>query len=120
MSNTKTSAISSIKKISKTNKVEDVASKVSNPKVSKELVEKVTPRNKKNLVENVISHREVKYKYPEDVVDTLSRKSWRQKTRDDLNRLKLALLDIKDQNSKEYKAALKKLNDLEKQVLKAA
>ncbi len=83
-----------------------------------DLVKKVTPRNKTNLVEEVVSNREVKYIYPDDVVDTLSRKSWRQKVRDKINTLKLELLDIKDQNSKEYKKALKALNDYQKTVLK--
>ena len=106
----KTPAISSIKRISKTSTSSTPkVAKVPVEKPSKEsLVKKVTPLNKANLIENVTSHREVKYIYPEDVVDTLSRKSWRQKVRDELNKHKLALVDFKDQSSKEYKAAYSK------------
>lgn len=94
------------------------ATKKSSSKSKEEAVKAVTPRNKNKLIEEVISNREVKYKYPEDVQDTLSRKSYRQKVRDKINTLKLRLLDIKDQDSKEYKKALKELEDYKKTVLK--
>ena len=62
--------------------------------------------------------REVKYVYPEDVTDSISKKIWRQKTRTKLHQLELAVERIKDQNSKEYKKALKEYNEFRKQVLK--
>ena len=81
-------------------------------------VKEVAKQQKVALVEKVIANREVKYIYPEDVVDTLSRKTWRQKTRNKLHQLELAVSRIKDQNSKEYKKALKEYNDFRKEVLK--
>ena len=81
-------------------------------------VKEVAKQQKAALVEEVIANREVKYIYPEDVVDTLSRKTWRQKTRNKLHQLELAVSRIKDQNSKEYKKALKEYNDFKKEVLK--
>lgn len=81
-------------------------------------VKKVAKQQKAALVEKVIANREVKYIYPEDVVDTLSRKTWRQKTRNKLHQLELAVSRIKDQNSKEYKKALKEYNAFRNEVLK--
>ena len=81
-------------------------------------VKEVAKQQKAALVEKVIANREVKYIYPEDVVDTLSRKTWRQKTRNKLHQLELAVSRIKDQNSKEYKKALKEYNDFKNEVLK--
>ena len=81
-------------------------------------IKEVAKQQKAALVEKVIANREVKYIYPEDVVDTLSRKTWRQKTRNKLHQLELAVSRIKDQNSKEYKKALKEYNDFKKEVLK--
>ena len=81
-------------------------------------VKEVAKQQKAALVEKVIANREVKYIYPEDVVDTLSRKTWRQKTRNKLHQLELAVSRIKDQNSKEYKKALKEYNDFRNEVLK--
>ena len=87
-------------------------------KEKEETVKEVAKQQKAALVEKVIANREVKYIYPEDVVDTLSRKTWRQKTRNKLHQLELAVSRIKDQNSKEYKKALKEYNDFKKEVLK--
>lgn len=83
-------------------------------KVTKE----VSKRNQTQLIEQVVANREVKYIYPEDVNDTLSRKSWRQKVRNKLERLERNMFRIKDQNSKEYKAAEKEYNEYRKTVLK--
>lgn len=87
-------------------------------KEAKATVKEVAKQQKAALVEKVIANREVKYIYPEDVTDTLSRKTWRQKTRNKLHQLELAVSRIKDQNSKEYKKALKEYNDFKKEVLK--
>lgn len=93
--------------------------KAEAPKKEKEAtVKEVAKQQKAALVEKVIANREVKYIYPKDVVDTLSRKTWRQKTRNKLHQLELAVSRIKDQNSKEYKKALKEYNDFRKEVLK--
>ena len=113
------------KKEKKTKKVK--SSKEENPKkekkakevvLKKKLTQEVADQQKVNIMEEVIAHRQVKYKYPEDVVDTLARKTWRQKTRNELHRLELALSRIKDQNSKEWKKANKEYETFKAQVLK--
>lgn len=86
--------------------------------IKKKLTKEVADQQKVNIMEEVIAHRQVKYKYPEDVVDTLARKTWRQKTRNELHRLELALSRIKDQNSKEWKKANKEYETFKAQVLK--
>lgn len=94
-------------------------SKVKTKKSKKqEVIEKVTPINKNKLIESVISNREVKYIYPDDVIDTLSRKSWRQKVRIKLNKLERDMLRIKDQTSKEYSRAKKAYERYAKEVTK--
>lgn len=94
--------------------------KTTTKKVSKkeEVVKEVAKQQKPNIIEQVISNREVKYIYPEDVVDTLSRKKWRQQTRNELRRLEREMLRIQDHNSKEYKAAQNKYITFQKKVLK--
>jgi len=113
------------KKEKKTKKVK--ASKEEKPKkekkakevvLKKKLTKEVADQQKVNIMEEVIAHRQVKYKYPEDVVDTLARKTWRQKTRNELHRLELTLSRIKDQNSKEWKKANKEYETFKAQVLK--
>ena len=83
-----------------------------------QVVKEVKEQQKPSIIEQVISNREVKYVYPEDVVDTLARKKWRQQTRNELHRLELAMARIKDTNSKEFKAAAKVYEDFKKKVLK--
>ena len=96
--------------------------KASAPKAKKtkkeQVVKEVKEQQKPSIIEQVISNREVKYVYPADVVDTLARKKWRQQTRNELHRLELAMARIKDQNSKEFKAAAKAYEDFRKKVLK--
>lgn len=83
-----------------------------------EVVKEVTKQQKPSIIEQVISNREVKYIYPEDVVDTLSRKKWRQQTRNELRKLEREMLRIQDHNSKEYKSAQNKYITFQKKVLK--
>ena len=83
-----------------------------------QVVKEVKEQQKPSIIEQVISNREVKYVYPADVVDTIARKKWRQQTRNELHRLELAMARIKDQNSKEFKAAAKAYEDFRKKVLK--
>lgn len=94
--------------------------KTTTKKVSKkeEVVKEVAKQQKPNIIEQVISNREVKYIYPEDVVDTLSRKKWRQQTRNELRKLEREMLRIQDHNSKEYKSAKNKYITFQKKVLK--
>lgn len=83
-----------------------------------EVVKEVAKQQKPNIIEQVISNREVKYIYPDDVTDTLSRKKWRQQTRNELRRLEREMLRIQDHNSKEYKSAQNKYITFQKKVLK--
>lgn len=94
--------------------------KTTTKKVSKkeEVVKEVAKQQKPNIIEQVISNREVKYIYPEDVTDTLSRKKWRQQTRNELRKLEREMLRIQDHNSKEYKSAQNKYITFQKKVLK--
>lgn len=94
--------------------------KTTTKKVSKkeEVVKEVAKQQKPNIIKQVISNREVKYIYPEDVVDTLSRKKWRQQTRNELRKLEREMLRIQDHNSKEYKSAQNKYITFQKKVLK--
>lgn len=83
-----------------------------------EVVKEVAKQQKPNIIEQVISNREVKYIYPDDVTDTLSRKKWRQQTRNELRKLEREMLRIRDHNSKEYKSAQNKYITFQKKVLK--
>lgn len=83
-----------------------------------EVVKEVAKQQKPNIIEQVISNREVKYIYPDDVTDTLSRKKWRQQTRNELRKLEREMLRIQDRNSKEYKSAQNKYITFQKKVLK--
>lgn len=83
-----------------------------------EVVKEVAKQQKPNIIEQVISNREVKYIYPDDIIDTLSRKKWRQQTRNELRKLEREMLRIQDHNSKEYKSAQNKYITFRKKVLK--
>lgn len=83
-----------------------------------ETIKEVKQQQSPSIIEQVISNREVKYVYPEDITDTLARKKWRQQTRNELHRLEREMFRIKDQNSKEFKNAAKKYEDFKKKVLK--
>lgn len=82
------------------------------------VVKEVAKQQKPNIIEQVISNREVKYIYPDDITDTLSRKKWRQQTRNELRKLEREMLRIQDHNSKEYKSAQNKYITFQKKVLK--
>lgn len=83
-----------------------------------EVVKEVAKQQKPNIIEQVISNREVKYIYPDDITDTLSRKKWRQQTRNELRKLEREMLRIQNHNSKEYKSAQNKYITFQKKVLK--
>ena len=83
-----------------------------------EVTKEVTKQQNAAIVEKVVSNREVKYIYPEDVKDTLSRKRWRQQTRNELHRLEREMYRIKDSNSKEYNAAKAEYESFVAKVLK--
>lgn len=89
-------------------------------KAKKKILKKVSEKQGATLVEEVVSHREVKWLYPEDITTPLARKSWRQKARHEINKLKSELFDILDKGSAEYKAKEKELQAKEKAYLKSA
>lgn len=116
-----TATVAKSSKVSKTAKAEvstPSTEKVTKEKKVKVLSKEVTPSNKASLVEAVIAKREVKYIYPAEVVDTLTRKSWRQKTRNKLESLEKALLKITDKESKEYRKAKKAFESFKAEVVK--
>ena len=100
-------------------KKKTISSKSETPKDKETKTTKsVAKQQKVAILEEVVSQREVKYIYPEDVTDTLSRKKWRQQTRNELHKLEREMHRIQDQNSKEYKTAKKAFEDYQKKVLK--
>lgn len=107
---------SKAKKEPKAKLVKTTTKKASTKK--EEVVKEVAKQQKPNIIEQVISNREVKYIYPDDVTDTLSRKKWRQQTRNELRKLEREMLRIQDHNSKEYKSAQNKYITFQKKVLK--
>lgn len=82
------------------------------------LISKTQEKVEANLVEEVVTKREVKYIYPADCEDTLSRKKFRQTVRNKIHQLELAMLRIEDQNSKEFKKAKKEYLEYKNQFVK--
>ena len=74
-------------------------------KVAKE----VTPVTNTALMEQVVSKREIKYIYPDDCIDTLARKQFRQKVRNKIHKMENQLFKMKDKTSKEYLKISKEL-----------
>lgn len=112
----KETKVSKAKEEPKAKLVKTTTKKASTKK--EEVVKEVAKQQKPNIIEQVISNREVKYIYPDDVTDTLSRKKWRQQTRNELRKLEREMLRIQDHNSKEYKSAQNKYITFQKKVLK--
>lgn len=112
----KETKVSKAKEEPKAKLVKTTTKKASTKK--KEVVKEVAKQQKPNIIEQVISNREVKYIYPDDVTDTLSRKKWRQQIRNELRKLEREMLRIQDHNSKEYKSAQNKYITFQKKVLK--
>lgn len=82
------------------------------------LISKTQKKVEANLVEEVVTKREVKYIYPADCEDTLSRKKFRQQVRNKIHQLELAMLRIENQDSKEYKKAKKEYLEYKNQFVK--
>ena len=101
----------------KASKKEAKAEKPEKPSKKDKLTKKIALQQAVEIVQKVAKERVVKYKYPEDVTDSLSRKTWRQKVRSKLRQLELAKARIEDQNSKEFKKALKEYEAYRSEVL---
>lgn len=103
-------------------KEKEAKDEASEKKVKKTKKEKLVDKTKKkveaNLVEEVVTKREVKYIYPEDCEDTLSRKKFRQQVRNKIHQLELAMLRIENQDSKEFKKAKKEYLEYKSQFVK--
>lgn len=115
----------SISKASETPKAKATKTKESKtPKTTTKDPEKAVKKQVKktaevNLMEEVVSKREVKYIYPADITDTLARKKWRQQVRNEIKKLKLAMAEIEDRNSKEFKKREKEYLTYYKKHVKA-
>lgn len=95
------------------------AKKEETPEAAKEKkVKKTQKKVEANLVEEVVTKREVKYIYPADCEDTLSRKKFRQTVRSKIHQLELTMLRIEDQDSKEFKKAKKEYLEYKNQFVK--
>lgn len=101
----------------KASKKEAKAEKPEKPSKKDKLTKKLALQQAVEIVQKVAKERVVKYKYPEDVKDSLSRKTWRQKVRSKLRQLELAKARIEDQNSKEFKKALNEYEAYRSEVL---
>lgn len=103
-------------------KEKEATEKASEKKVKKTKKEKLVDKTKKkveaNLVEEVVTKREVKYIYPADCEDTLSRKKFRQQVRNKIHQLELAMLRIENQDSKKFKKAKKEYLEYKNQFVK--
>lgn len=115
-------SLASAKEEKKTTTAKKTTSKPRAKKTEETTVEKAVKTAKKqaanNLMEEVISKREVKYKYPDDITGTLQRKKWRQSVRAELRKLETAMLRIEDKNSKEFKKAEKEFIAAQKKYMK--
>lgn len=109
-------------KTEKTNLVEGINNlieeKTQKVDKTKKKVDKTKKKVEANLVEEVVTKREVKYIYPADCEDTLSRKKFRQTVRNKIHQLELAMLRIEDQDSKEFKKAKKEYLEYKNQFVK--
>ena len=103
-------------KVKKSKKVKS-DKKEKKAKETKE-VKAIKKQVKTNLLEEVVTKREVKYIYPEDCQDTLSRKKYRQAVRNQLHKLELEMHRIEDKNSKAFKAKQKEYEEFRRANVK--
>lgn len=81
-------------------------------------IQEVTKQQEASIAEKVVSTRDVKYLYPADIQDQLARKKWRQAVRNKYHALERECYKFQDQNSKEYKEAIKVFETFKSEVLK--
>lgn len=109
----------SSKKEGKTPKKKKTSNAVKLPAAKKEAtIQEVTKQQEASIAEKVVSTRDVKYLYPADIQDQLARKKWRQAVRNKYHALERECYKFQDQNSKEYKEALKVFETFKAEVLK--
>lgn len=86
------------------------------PKGLNNLKEDLKDKNAKSAKQEVISMREVKYKYPEDIAkDPMAKKSWRQRTRNKIESLESKIFNAKG-DDKLTKELTKELNAFKEEV----
>lgn len=93
-------------------------SKKTEANKKEKVVKKIKKQAEVNLVEEVISRKEVKYIYPEDCKDVLSRKKFRQQVRNKLHQLELQMYRIQDKQSTEFKKKEKEYLSFRKKNVK--
>lgn len=96
--------------------------KIKTPKGEKETTvskKEVDTKNIKDTIKQaVVSQREIKYKYPEEIInDPSKKKSFRQVARNTLKNLENALAKAGDMESKAYRIANKKLKAYKAEIL---
>lgn len=83
--------------------------KVLKPKKDK-AAEDLTNKNKAvvtaKAAQEIIIHRDLKYIYPKDCKDTLSRKAYRQKIRNTLRRMELEFHSLKGEDKRNMRAKI--------------
>lgn len=94
--------------------------KTSKKSTKEQVIKEVEKQQKPSLVEKVISQREVKYIYPEDVDTPLARKKWRQQVRNKLKDLEIKMNRLREGNKKEFEQAKKAFEAYQSSVLKSA
>lgn len=109
-----------LKKVKSKKDTEAIEEKKTTAPKKEKLTDKIASQQAVEVIQKVAKERVAKYKYPEDVKDSLSRKTWRQKVRSKLRQLELAKARIEDQNSKEFKEALEAYNSYCSEVLQEA
>jgi hypothetical protein len=80
----------------------------------KNILEDVKKVNKSTTLQQVITNRELKWKYPKDCIDTLARKAFRQKSR---NKIRLLGRAIEKADKTQKAKALKEMEAFRKEVL---
>ncbi len=99
----------------KTARRKTTTKKAVTPKSKKAVEAKIDEVQETEAVQKVITHRKLKYKYPDGMTDTLERKSFRQTERNKLKRLETAWLKAPEGRKKDI--ALKKLDKKKSEVL---
>jgi len=80
--------------------------KTKTSKIKKDLIEKVEETNKAVTLQKVIINRELKYIYPKECKDTLSRKAYRQKIRNSIKKMERNIGKIKGEERRIAKETL--------------
>lgn len=98
-------------------------------KETKVKTEKAVKESKKNektakeqmeleVVKEVVVRKELRYKYPRGMIDTVARKSYRQKVRNKIEKAELKVFRLSGgDNPRELKRAQKELKELQEQYL---